>query len=137
MFERFKPKQELPADSKIDSEINKAEQIEKNVTSLEFFEKGVKMEINGHQLELLGEIRQFSLPPRGRKEIRFVESSGTIDGVELSKTDLHNILHKFGAHIVSEGGIEVEKALAKQGLERNRQDELREKNKSAVEEILK
>ena len=130
---RSRPSRELPANY----EVKKAEQVEENVKSLEFFEKGVKMEINGYQLEILGEIRQVSLPPRGAREIKFVGSSGTINGVELSKTDLINIVRKFGAHIIRNGGIEVEKALAKQELESNRQDELRERNKLAVEEVLK
>ena len=113
-----------------------AGQVEKSVSALELFEGGVRIEINGHKLEIFGEAKQFVLPPRGRNELRFVGTTGTIDGAELSETDLHNVLHKFGSYIISKGGDQMNETLRRHELEKKRQNELTEQNRSAIGEVL-
>jgi len=119
--------------------LNKAQEVSESVKSLEFFEKGVRLEVNGHSLEILGEMRPFRTMTR-KNLTSFAETSGTIDGMELSKADLKKIMERLGGHIASkfsESSDEAEKAKIRQELEGKRQDELTTQNKSAIEEVLK
>lgn len=84
----------------------KLQEVSESIKSFEFFEGGIRMETNGHQLEIFGEIRIVHLPPKGREVFKFIGTSGKIDGNELSNDHLKKIVDKFSDFIVDKGGEE-------------------------------
>lgn len=116
--------------------LNKEQNILESINSIEFSEKSIKMEVNGHLIEIFGEI---SLTPVGEKFL-FIETSGTIDEIELAKVNLKEIKEKFNNAISKKflgNEEEVKRYKIIKEMEKQAQDELITKNESAVKEVLK
>jgi hypothetical protein len=111
---------------------NQLEDRENVVRSLKFFEQGVKMEVNGHSLEITGYFHKIGKLPRMMK---FFASSGTIDGSELSAYDLNRIMEKFSDYITDNLSKDRDNDAVKKAI--STQNELRTKNEAAVEDVLK
>jgi hypothetical protein len=116
--------------------LNKSHEVAEKVSSFEFTTKGVKLEVNGHLLDVVGEIRPFRTTT-GKKLNAFDGSAGTIDGIELSKDDLKRVMEKLSGYLANKFTENSDEANGVKKLEEARQLELTKKNRASIEEVLK
>ncbi len=123
--------------------LNEEQERNECIKSFEFSAKGVLLQVNGHSLELFCEPKwdaekDFGEENPAQKVNSFAVYGGTIDGIELSSSDLEKMNDRFERYVTEKylnGGIEVKIQIMKQIQEKDA--ELTTKNKTAVEEVLR